>query len=598
MSKKRTEQKGSSVPSQKTRAGKARGIGTRIYFQVILLLVVILAVCGGLLLNLRSVSNTSEKLLNEQVDQIEKISRISRDYSYINGQVMNHVLTSSPISMEKIAVVIEERMSGLDSLVAECDGFLAADDSRREYFDAFQAEYSRYQKTVESLLETSLTNKQQANVSATTNLPMFDQKIEGNIDQILQLSNESMTQEKERMEEIAQQIPVMIVISVIVLGVAVLLVLAVIGVVVVRPIRQMSKSIGVIVQEIRDNQGNLTKRVPAKRRDEVGELGRSMNGLLTQVQQVIGGLRTSCVELAEKQSNVTEYVNRAVNGANHTEETLVQLQGGMEQVGSSTGGVITEAGRVRSSAEDIDEQAGQGQEYAVTIKDRADEIRVKAMKSKEDATGVLQEIEGQTREAVEKCHAIYRINELADDILSIASRTNLLALNASIEAARAGESGVGFTVVAEQIRELADSSKNTTQRIREISGKVVMNVDQLVTETTRLLDILNTKVMGDYTLLQNTGEEYFEASRQIDRMMEHLRQVVTDLVAVTGGIHAANEEIGVAVKENTSGIVGVVRNTTELTEGMSAISTALSEMQKTVGDLNTSIGCFRVIYGE
>ena len=581
---------------EKREDGSARGIGVRLYLQVFVLLAVILAVIGGLTFNLQSVRKTSDKLLNEQVDEIEKISRISREYSYINGQVMNHVLATSPITMEKIGTNVKERLEGLDALVAECDGFLAEGDARRPYFESFQADYERYKKTVLSLLETSLTNKQQASVSATSNLSMFDANIEGCIDEILNLTNESMNQEKERMENITTQIPLLIAGSVVVLAIAVVLIMIMIGMNVVRPIKKITKCIGDIVEDIRSNQGDLTKRVPAKRRDETGELGRSMNELLILVQQIIGRLAASCADLEKQQKNVAGYVSHAVQGAYDTEQTLVRLRDGMAEVGSSTGGVVAEAGRAQESASGIDGQAGQGQEYAAGIKDKAGDIREKAVRSREEAARILQEIDEETRSAVEKCREIYRISELTDDILGIANRTNLLALNASIEAARAGEAGEGFTVVATQIRELADNSKDATERIRKISDLVVLNVERLVSETTRLLELLNTKGMGDYDLLQNTGEEYYEASGKMDAMMEHLRSVVSELVCVTEGIHSANEEIGVTVTENTNGIAGVVRNTTELTEGMQAVSEALAEMKRTVNELSTSIGCFRVVF--
>lgn len=574
------------------------GIGTKIYLLVFLLLAVSLAVMGGLAKNLQSASDATEKLLNEQVAQVEKISRISREFSYINGQVMNHVLTTRSQTMETIAGLVNERMAGLDEMVAEYDTLLPEEDERRQYFDSFQEDYERYKKTVESLLQTSLTNKEQATVSATSNLSMFDTKIEGYIDEIIALTNEDMELEQQRMDQISAQIPTLITGSALVLIIASCIIVIMIGRGIVRPIKSTTKQISGIVKDIKMDQGDLSRRIPAKQKDETGEAARSMNELLNLVQQVIGGLTASCRELTDKQQKVAGNVEHAVQGASDTEKTLRQLREGMRQVGDSTGGVVNGTGQAQESASEMDGQAGQGQDYAEEIKEKAGTVREKALQSREEAGTVLYEIEEQTKVAVENSRQIHRIHDLTEEILGIASKTNLLALNASIEAARAGEAGKGFSVVAEEIRELADSSKDTAGRIQHISDQVVTNVERLVTETNNLLHFLNSKVMTDYELLENTGKDYYEAAERIDNMMEHLRNTMGKVLSVTREIHQANQEIGLTVTESTNGISGVVRNTSELTESMQAISGALTDMEKIITDLNASIGCFSVVFDE
>ena len=102
--------------------------------------------------------------------------------------------------------------------------------------------------------------------------------------------------------------------------------------------------------------------------------------------------------------------------------------------------------------------------------------------------------------SIEESRQIGNIDNLTNDILDIASQTNLLALNASIEAARAGEVGKGFAVVAEEIRQLAENSKNTASDIQNISVGVVRAVNQLIVQCTGSYEILC--VTGSWMITQ------------------------------------------------------------------------------------------------
>ena len=92
-------------------------------------------------------------------------------------------------------------------------------------------------------------------------------------------------------------------------------------------------------------------------------------------------------------------------------------------------------------------------------------------------------------EAIEQSKSVAQINSLTDDILSISSKTTLIALNASLEATRAGKAGKGFSVVAGEIRKLADSSRDTANRIQEINEVItdaVYHLSQKRSEPGRL----------------------------------------------------------------------------------------------------------------
>ena len=452
------------------RTGKKQGIGLEMKIMLLILLFAAAAFgCIFILVNrLQSITNVSNEIVTKQVTEQEQISGLSREFTYINGQVLTHVMTTNNVTMEELKAKILAEMDQMDTQMDAFSKCLSENDQRRNAFQSAYNEYAKYRRTVESLLETSAVNKTQAYVSATSNLPMFNESIEACMDEMLEITETQMDIAHAGMEERAESVPGIVAVASLILALTMLLIMIGIKLWVINPVKGATKQVDELVEGIRNNEGDITRRIRVRSRDEIGRLSMAINDLVSQMQEIIEALQNGCRRMQETQTGISACVEKVNESAANTTQNLTRLSGGMEKVSGAVQEVKEDTLLLGQTVEGMKQVAEEGSSYAAGIKGKAGEMKEVALASKKEATSMLSEINTAVNSSIESSQQIHKITKLTGDILGIAGTTNLLALNASIEAARAGEAGKGFAVVAEEIRNLADSSRESANHIKEI----------------------------------------------------------------------------------------------------------------------------------
>ncbi len=583
---------------KKENAGKRKrgaGIGIKIMGLLLLLAITAISCVGVLVWTLQSVIGMSDQIVSEQVAEQEKISGLSRQFTYINSQVLTHVMTTNSVTMDTLSEKILQDITDMEQQIEEFGDLLSEGDERKEALDSASAELAKYRKTVESLLVTSAENKTQAYVSATSNLPMFNEHIENYMNRMLEITAQEMEQAQGQMEQSAARVPGIISVASIALLVVVIVIMLGLQLWVIGPVKKATKQVDELVEGIRCNKGDITKRIHVGSRDEVGRLAIAINDLVAQMQIIIRAITDGCGQMEEKQADIISNVEKVNATADHTMQNLGVMSEGMQLVTGAIDGVQQDTGVLDHTVENMLEVAQNGRDYAADIKEKAGKMKVTAVESKQEATLVMKEIDTAMTESIANSRQIHKITELTEEILGIAGTTNLLALNASIEAARAGEAGRGFAVVAEEIRKLADSSRESANNIQEISNRVVESVEELSENATRLLEFMNTRVMKDYDALEDTGSNYHEAADHVDEMMNEFGQKIDELLSVLQNVNTANTQMEATVGDSTEKLSAVEKNNQGLQQEMKDISYAVEELAASVGQLKESIRCFTVV---
>ena len=361
---------------------------------------------------------------------------------------------------------------------------------------------------------------------------------------------------------------------------------------VIRKLSIANKELNSIIKGVEQGQGDLTRRVSILSNDEISDLGNGINTFMDKLQNIMKMIIQNSNEMEVVVNEVQESVKASNDSASDLSAVTEELAATMQEVGNSAGAINGNADSVRSEVDNIAEKSNSINNYSKEMKNNADQMESNARNNMKETGAKVKEILDVLNRAIEDSKSVDQVNSLTNDILSISSQTNLLALNASIEAARAGEAGKGFAVVAEEIRQLADSSRQTANRIQEINGVVTEAVHNLSGNANNLVEYLNESILPEFENFVNSGVQYRENATYIQSVMDEFTEKTDALKRATDEIANSISTITDAIEEGAKGVNGAAESTQLLVVDMEKISKRMDQNQKIAAALQKETDVF------
>lgn len=334
--------------------------------------------------------------------------------------------------------------------------------------------------------------------------------------------------------------------------------------------------------------------IPEQYKNETEQIQKAT----VEVRQQIRGIILNTKDEAECISDIAEGTSDKMNVLSGDISFMAETAG---QVMRQTAEAKALAEQIRETGEELGraietvaEKAGEAADQSGDIMERAGKQHEESRKSADEAVKLCGTTMEELGDAIKESQKVKEIDTLTEEILSISSQTNLLALNASIEASRAGEAGRGFAVVANEIRELADHSKNAVDQIRRVTEDVVHSVEFLSESAKKLLTFMNEKVMKDYQGMTELAGMYEKDAAFYS--------------GISGELGASSQEMRAnmeGISKSLAAITGLVGEIAEFMNRMEASAVAsnessqavLSQMKELSGlseELKETVASFRV----
>lgn len=307
-----------------------------------------------------------------------------------------------------------------------------------------------------------------------------------------------------------------------------------------------------IVQPIKKLTGavaakDITHEITIDSKDEVGRLFGGFNEMRNSLKGILD-ISSEAVENIKKSSEILKEITvEVVDGADQVKDEMEHIS---DSVGTQNQSVTEGKTKLNLFQTQIDEFHDQFQDMRIIVGDVNTKLTDSAQITMDLETSTDKSMENMKRlqEGIEALEVkSNHITDIISTITQISSQTNLLALNASIEAARAGEAGKGFAVVAEEIRCLAEQTKEATENIRQLIVEIQSQIDETVYEIEDVAKLFaqNTQITGK---VRNTFDDIAASIEDMDQRNHELYNGLKEFVAAKediteafGNIHVSSE---------------------------------------------------------
>ena len=323
-------------------------------------------------------------------------------------------------------------------------------------------------------------------------------------------------------------------------------------------------------------------------KSEAGQIASAMNSLYGTFGNIVQTLQGCTNSLDISTGTMTDTANTLIDYMSNNSATTEQLAAGITTTNDAISSVADEVEKISELVEHVENKVKAGDKRSREVIQVAESMSAKADSALQEAGERIRQNRSNVETAMVNLQSLTRINDMAKQILDIASQTNLLSLNASIEAARAGEQGRGFAVVAQEIGALASNSSTTARQISDICEEIDSNIANVQSCVDDIMGFMEGDISRRFQEFVDMANEYGSSVADIRSTIAEIQESSNGFVAAVESIQERMGVIQNASRENETGVGDIVQkieHTNAMVEDLQNVSNTDKDNVRKLGDV-------------
>jgi len=555
-----------------------------------LLITLFTLILGSLAIwSILEVQNNDDKLYRENTVPLGELVMIVESYLSMQSEIKDVIIVGQMAVIDEAS--IQKKNSQFDKLLENYSN-TASTKEEKEIISSLKSYKAEYDELMKKVIDLSKANKpNEARVLMYGQGGELNKKITDAYTKLMTINVNEARITSESNTEYAQRD---------LLLTAILLILSIVCSVVfgykisndiTKPIKYLENATSLMAEgDFGFQLGNEYEN----RKDEIANLMQNFKKMFEKISSLLKEFEAAVEETTASSDRLTNEIAIVSEQGININNSVNQIAAGMQETSASVEQVASSSETIATKAKELVAKALMGEEKGEEIENRAKEMKDSAAKSKKNAREIYLDKQKSIKKSIEEVKIVEEIEKMTDVISEIAGQTDLLALNAAIEAARAGEAGRGFSVVADEIRKLAEHSEEATSKIKQLITKVNQSVDSLADSAKEILRFVDEDVTNDYDRLESTGNLYFEDALFVKELTKDFSLATTEISLSVDEIGSSIESVAAVIEESNASAQEISIGSDETSRSLVEIANKAKEQKELAKRLRKILEQFKI----
>lgn len=530
---------------------------------------------------MNEMAQKSEAMYKDRLMSSQTLGKILTLNRANDAYTLELMITTDPYRNQELLEQLKQSNDEIDQMVSKYEKAKLLPEEVKKLND-YKQETLELRKSREKIIDLAVRNRnEEAYNLYSQNVRKKRQIVNDLLDELQTVNIKAAEQINKQNKEAARMATVLLISFIL----ASLIMSIFVGILITRMIVRPMKDIKELLAKAED--GDFTVKGDYQSKDEIGLLTTSFNNMIQGLHRIIRTVSETTQQVAASSEELSASAEQSSKATEHISMTIQELAAGSENQVRS----VDESSKVIKDITNYTKQIADNAEMTSSTVLLSTEMSKEGNQAIEKVTrqmnSINENVTGLANAVVALNERSKEIGKINDVITDIAAQTNLLALNAAIEAARAGEHGRGFSVVAEEVRKLAEQSANSAKQINHLIT-IIQSENNLTLDSMKSTTI---EVEEGLHVVQEAGSSFKKIENSIQEVVTQIQGVTAAVEQLKVGTEQVNQsiitisEVAVTAASGTQNVSAATQEQLASMEEISTSSTALARMAEELQDL-------------